>query len=106
MTTEYLIKETDRIPTQCLLNGDTIKAAEALGHPITGLFAAKLWESLSGYYSPLTPQAAAQLYRDCGYIPFSGYPLARSGKIDRMTRNEVVFELANNPLCQLDNSIN
>lgn len=101
MPAQYMIKETDRIPTQCLLNGDAIKAAEALGHPTTGLFATRLWESLSSYHSPLTGQAAAQLYRDCGYIPFSGYPLALSGKIDKMTRAEVEYELDNNPLCQL-----
>lgn len=101
MPVQNMIKESDRIPTQCLLNGDAIKASEALGHPITGLFAVKLWESLSSYHSPLTGSAAAQLYRDCGYIPFCGYPLSRSGRIDRMTREEVEHELNNNPLCQL-----
>lgn len=97
-----MIKETDRIPTQCLLNGDCIRAAESLDFPTTGHFAAKLWNTLSNYHSPLNTSAAAQLYRDCGYIPFSGYPLARSGKITRMTRQGVEYELDNNPLCQLD----
>ncbi len=94
-----MIAENDRIPTTCLLNGDVVKASEALDFPTTGIFAWRLWNSLSSYNSPLTCKAATKLYRNCGYIPFSGYPLARSGKIPNMTRDEAERELENNPLC-------
>lgn len=88
------------IPTVHLLNGEAAKAAEAMDYPVTGKFAVYLWENLSS--EMFAVPGATQLYRDCGYIPFSGYPLARSGKLGRMTRNEVEYELCNNTLCNLE----
>lgn len=89
------------ISTELLRDGTVVRAAEALGRPTDGPFAASLWESLSHYQAPLPCAKAAQVYRDCGYIPFAGYPLSRYGRIDRMTREEVKWELDWNPLCRL-----
>lgn len=59
------------------LTKDTIvSAAKELGHPTTGEFAEALWRLCSGIYG-LTPSQAANLYRECGYQPFAGYPLTR-----------------------------
>ena len=57
--------------------------AYGLDFPTEGQFAADLWQLLSSGVGRLPFQyaEAAQMYRDCGYIPFSGYPLARSGRI-------------------------
>jgi len=81
---------------------DIIKAAEALDFPTNDAFAASLWRlSHDRSYS-----AGADLLRACGYIPFVGFPLVRSGKFRAMTRDEVEHELDNNPLCNLTHEIN
>ena len=79
---------------------DLIRACEALGFPTNDALAASLWRMGSSYYG-IPFDVAKQLYRDCGYIPYCGFPLARAGKIGRMTRREVEHELENNPLCHL-----
>jgi hypothetical protein len=43
--------------------------------------------------------------RDCGYIPFCGFPLTRSGRIDRMSRADTERVMAENPLCGLTEEI-
>lgn len=58
----------------------------ALGHPTEGVEAEYLWRLASSGRLPW--EDASRLYRACGYIPFSGYPLARSGHICRQTREE------------------
>ena len=74
-----------------------IEAAEALNFPTTGAFPEMLWRECSGNHG-IPHNEVAQLYRDCGYIPFSGYPLARSGKIERMSRQDVASAHVFNPL--------
>lgn len=54
--------------------------AYALDFPTEGEWACRLWELLSGGYMPLSD--ASVLYRACGYIPFCGYPLVRSGRVN------------------------
>ncbi len=73
------------------------EAAETLDFPTTGHFAVYIWEHCSNTFSP---EYAAQVYRAAGYIPFSGYPLARSGKIERMSREEVEKALLTNPVIE------
>lgn len=76
---------------------DVIEAAEALDFPTEGKFAEQLWRLGSSMFG-LPIEDAKQLYRDCGYIPFSGYPLARSGKIPRMSRQQVAQAFESNPI--------
>ncbi len=78
-------------------------AAEALGWPTEGRFAAYLWQRLSSSRYPC--DQAAALYRACGYIPFCGYPLVRSGKVGVLTRDDVERELATNPYCHLTDEL-
>jgi hypothetical protein len=80
-----------------------IEAAEALGHPTNDAFAASLWR-LSNCGS-LPYDEAAQLMRDCGYIPFCGFPLTRSGRSDRLSRADAKRVMAENPLCGLTEEI-
>lgn len=84
-----------------ITNETYIEAAEAMDFPRVGLFAEKLWKLCSSGRLPY--QEAAQLYRDCGYIPFCGYPLSRAGKIPHMTREQVQRAWDTNPLCRLLN---
>lgn len=51
-------------------------AARSLGHPTTGDFAFALWEMCSG--NRLDVRDAKALYKACGYVPFSGYPLTKA----------------------------
>jgi hypothetical protein len=76
------------------------RAAEALNWQTHGYFAAWLWHEVSGGVHPI--EDAKALSRAAGYVPFMGYPLTRSGKIERMTRQEVERELTENPLCIMD----
>jgi hypothetical protein len=77
------------------------RAAEALNWPTRGYFASWLWRKVSsGLYADWETRKA--LSRAAGYIPFVGYPLTRSGKIDTMSRAEVERELTENPLCRMD----
>ncbi len=71
------------------------EAAECLGHPTTGLFAARLWELASSDRLPIDDASA--LYRACGYIPFSGYPLTRSVTI-RTVSTDVDQAMVSNPI--------
>jgi hypothetical protein len=50
------------------------------GYPTTGQLAVRLWELLSNHRSPFGNEEAAEIYRNLGYIPFNGYPLARARK--------------------------
>ncbi len=74
-----------------------IQASECLDWPTEGPFAWELWRLCSSMYG-LPHDDAAQLYRDCGYIPFCGYPLVRSGKIETMTRGEIAAAFETNPV--------
>lgn len=59
-----------------LIRDCIVNAAKELGHPTRGEFAHSLWILCSGVHR-LTPREARRLYEDCGYKPFSGYPLQR-----------------------------
>lgn len=80
-----------------------IRAAEALDHPTDTAFAASLWRLSCNGSVPY--DEGSQLMRDCGYIPYCGFPLARCGKIERMTRSEVEAELEQNPLCRMTDEV-
>lgn len=81
------------------------RAAEAMDFPTSGKFAVWLWESFSGNSRRTLPShEAGDASRQCGYIAFSGYPLKRSGKIPRMAREEVEYELEHNPYCKMEDS--
>ena len=79
-----------------------VRAAEALNFPVCDRFSASLWRLISSGYGA---GERAQLSRECGYIPFCGFPLSRSGKIAKMTREEVAWELEKNPLCKLEEEV-
>ena len=50
--------------------------AEKLGMPTEGAFALHLWNTLSnGSFVPASE--AGEIYRECGYQAFTGYPLQR-----------------------------
>ena len=53
---------------------DIVLKASELGHPTEGPFA-DLWRLASGSLVPI--DMASNLYKDCGYEPFAGYPLVR-----------------------------
>jgi hypothetical protein len=74
-----------------------IEAAEVQGFPTEGEFATELWRRTHSTYC-LPYDEAAWLLRKCGYIPFCGYPLARSGKVRTMTREQVMQAWETNPL--------
>ena len=76
-------------------------AMEALGWPVAGIAACTLWQISNGYPiegNRLSYSDAAQLMRECGYIPFMGYPLQRSGKVERLTKQEIAIEKIFNPV--------
>lgn len=76
-----------------------IRASEAMGYPTNTAFASSLWRlSCNG---AVDYDEGAQLMRDCGYLPYCGFPLHRSGRIEKMGRAEVEVELSNNPLCSM-----
>ena len=76
-----------------------IRASEAMDYPTNTAFASSLWRlSCNG---SVAYDEGAQLMRDCGYLPYCGFPLHRSGRLETMSRAEVEAELANNPLCQM-----
>lgn len=52
-------------------------AVKELGYPTEGPTAAALWQWLSSSHGP-APSVAKELYRDLGYVPFTGYPLTRA----------------------------
>lgn len=52
--------------------------ARVFDRPTRSKGAARLWEASASHYSYLTPHQAAELLRDCGYVPFQGFPLVRS----------------------------
>lgn len=54
--------------------------AYGLDFPTEGEFAGELWQLCSSIHG-LPYDVAADLYRACGYIPFSGYPLTRPGRL-------------------------
>jgi hypothetical protein len=59
---------------------DTIvAAAKELDCPTEGDFAQSLWILCNGICG-LNSQEAAQLYRECGYVPFANYPLTPSAE--------------------------
>ena len=78
---------------------DLARAAEALNFPTQDAFACSLWR-LSNC-GAIPRETAAEVMRECGYIPFCGLPLARSGKIRTMTFAEVLAEQKSNPLCNM-----
>lgn len=57
---------------------DLVGIACSLNHPVEGEFAEYLWRTCSSYWG-LPVKLGHQVYVEAGYIPFSGYPLARSG---------------------------
>jgi hypothetical protein len=52
--------------------------ARGFDGPTTGPAAEVLWRHLSGNHGP-APSDAAAIYRRCGFVAFSGYPLQRAG---------------------------
>ena len=54
-----------------------IRAARNTGSPTTGNLARLIW-TLASSPSYLSGRDAAKLYIQCGYKPFSGYPLTRA----------------------------
>lgn len=76
---------------------DYIEAAEALNYPTDGPFAEELWRLCSSQHG-LPVQDAVELYLACGYIPFSGYPLARTAKLARMTYEQLQQAFEHNPI--------
>lgn len=74
-----------------------VKAAEALGWPTEGPFAAYLWRFCD---EELLFTEAVQLMWACGYDLFSGYPLVPVGREAAMTSAEIALELESNPLCR------
>jgi hypothetical protein len=74
-----------------------IEAAEALDFPRAGVFAELLWRA-----SKKMPRDEAEsLFRDCGYIPFAGYPLTPAGRPRRLLDADRQRVLDSNPLCSL-----
>lgn len=47
-----------------------------LGYPTEGVTAFRLWEYLSSWQ--IEASTAGAIYRELGYIPFSGYPLTKA----------------------------
>lgn len=76
-----------------------ILAAEALDRPSYGPFAELLWIVCS---RKISRDKAEALYRDCGYIPFTGYPLSPDPDPPRrLSDAELQRVRETNPLCSL-----
>lgn len=76
------------------------QAAELLNWPTHGEFACALWQW--SCCVRIDYSSASDIMRQAGYIPFVGYPLARSGRLPRLTDHAEYERLyADNPIVQL-----
>ena len=73
---------------------------ESLNWPTNDGYAESLWRFST--HGGIPACITGEIMRSCGYIPFSGFPLVRNGKIPSLSRKEVSYILTwikaeNNP---------
>ena len=76
-------------------NPDLVAYVRENGSPTEGALAEAVWRLLSGNDTKVRSDVASQLYRQCGYEPFKGYPLVRESNVERLSDRSAVERIKN-----------